>query len=164
MAEMSTTTSSRPTLLTVICILSFIMGAWGIVSSGINLTRDQTAVVAEAQAKLEETRAQLGDQAGGLAGKVMDSTLEITRRGAEHAVPMSVAAILLSLLSLFGAWRMWNLQKSGFWMYVLASVLGLVVPIYFLGGSMVALASVGVAGFFSLLFIILYALNLKHMH
>ncbi|MBS1546470.1 MAG: hypothetical protein JST38_16850 [Bacteroidetes bacterium] len=156
--------AARPTLLTVICIISFIMGAWGVVSGLMNMTKDQTAVVAEAQQKLEEAKAQLGDQASGVAGQMMDSGLEITKRAAENAVPIGVAGIILSLLSLFGVWRMWNLQKSGFWLYLLATILGLAVPLYFLGGSMMAILSVGVVGFFSLVFIILYAVNLKYMH
>ena len=46
----------------------------------------------------------------------------------------------------------------------LALIAVLAVPLYFLGGSFMALATVGVAGFFSLIFIILYAVNLKYMH
>jgi hypothetical protein len=77
---------------------------------------------------------------------------------------MAIAGIVLSLLGLWGVWQMWNLKKSGFWLYLLASVVGLLVPIYFLGGSMMAIATVGFVGFFSLIFIILYAVNLKYMH
>lgn len=167
MNDMNTATmgapATRPTLLTVICILSFIMGAWGVISGVRNLTTDQTAVVAEARAHMEEARAQLGDKASGMAGRMMDSAMEITEKAAENAKPIGISGIVLSLLSLFGVWQMWNLKKSGFWLYLLASVVGLALPVYFLGGSMVAIASVGVVGFFSLVFIILYAVNLKYM-
>ncbi len=47
---------------------------------------------------------------------------------------------------------------------MLAAVAGLAVPMVFLGGGMLALLSVGVGGFISLVFILLYALNLKHMY
>lgn len=168
MADMNTagmaTPSARPTLLTVICILSFIMGAWGIISAIQNLTTDQTAVVQEAREKMEEARAQLCDQADGLAGRMMDSGMEIAEKAAANAKPIGISGIILSLLSLFGVWQMWNLKKSGFWLYLLAAIGGLVVPLIFLGGSMMAVASVGVVGFFSLIFIILYAVNLKYMH
>ena len=75
-----------------------------------------------------------------------------------------IAGIVLSLLSVSGVWLMWNLKKSGFWLYLLATIGGLVVPLIFLGGGWLALASVGFVGFFSLIFIILYAVNLKYMH
>ncbi|MCB0774238.1 MAG: hypothetical protein KJZ58_12050 [Flavobacteriales bacterium] len=156
--------ATRPTLLTVICVLSFIMGVWGIISGVGNFRQDGEKVLAETQARMEEARAQLGDQADGMAGRMLDSSMEITRRAVENAKPMGIANILLSLLSLFGVWQMWNLKKNGFWLYVLASIAGLAVPLYFLGGSFMALATVGVAGFFSLIFIILYAVNLKYMH
>ena len=59
---------------------------------------------------------------------------------------------------------MWNLKKSGFWMYRLASVASLLVPVFFLGGGMMTLLSVGIGGFITIVFVILYAVNLKHMH
>jgi hypothetical protein len=167
MADMNpnpATPAARPTLLTVICIISFIMGAWGVISGIMNMTKDQTAVLAEAQAKMEEAKAQMGDQANGMAGRWMDEGMAMAQRASANAVPIGVAGILLSLLSLFGVWRMWNLQKSGFWIYLLATILSLAVPLYFLGGGLLAVASVGFIGFFSLIFIILYAVNLKYMH
>lgn len=156
-------TPARPTLLTVICILSFIMGAWGIFSGIQNLTVDQTAALDKARMEMEQARADLGDQAGGLPGQMLDSAMDLAERTAKNAKPIGISNILLSLLSLFGVWQMWNLRKSGFWLYLLASVGGLVTTVYFLGGSMMAIFSMGVAGFFSLVFIILYAVNLKHM-
>ncbi|MBZ0205574.1 MAG: hypothetical protein K8H89_04570 [Flavobacteriales bacterium] len=168
MSDMNTppvgTSVTRPTLLTVICILSFIMGAWGIFSGIQTMTTDQTAAIEEARTKMEEAKAQLGDQADGMAGRMMDSAMEITERAAQNAKPMGIAGIVLALISLLGVWQMWNLKKSGFWLYLLAAIGGLAVPIIYLGGSVVALASVGFMGFFSLIFIILYAVNLKYMH
>lgn len=163
MTDIGATPATRPTLLTVICILSFIMGAWGIISSISTITKDQTAALEQIRAQMEESKAQLGDQADGVAGRMMDSAVEIAERSAENAKPMGIAGIVLSLLSLVGVWQMWNLKKNGFWLYLLATVLGLAVPLYFLGGSMMAIATVGFVGFFSLIFIILYAVNLKYM-
>lgn len=150
-------------MLTVLCILSFIMGAWGIFGGVQNMTQDQTVVLAKARESMEQARADLGEQAEGLAGRMMDSAMEITERAAANAKSIGISNIILSLLSLFGVWQMWNLKKNGFWLYVLAGIAGLIVPIAFLGGSMMALASVGIGGFFTLLFIILYAVNLKYM-
>ncbi|MBS1581176.1 MAG: hypothetical protein JST66_03150 [Bacteroidetes bacterium] len=157
--------ATRPTLLTVICILSFIAGAWGVIGGIINLTSggDQQALV-EAQQRMEEAKAQMGDQANGMMGGMMDSAMEIAQKAAENAKPIGISNIVLSLISLLGVWRMWNLRKSGFWLYVLAAIGGLLVPLVFLGGSMMALFSVGFAGLISILFIILYAVNLKYMH
>ncbi len=154
----------RPTLLTVVCVIAFILGAWGIFSGVKQITQDSAVVLAKAQADMEQARADLGDNAEGMAGRILDSAMEITEKAAANAVPIGIAGIILALISLFGVWQMWNLKKSGFWLYVLAAIGGLIVPLVFLGGSMLALFSVGFGGFVSLIFIILFAVNLKYMH
>ena len=155
---------ARPTLLTVICILSFIAGIWGIYGGIKGLTTDQTAAMAVQQQKMEEARAQLGDKADGIAGRMLDSSMAIAQKAADNAKPIGICDIIISLISLLGVWMMWNLKKSGFWLYLLAAIGGLVVPLVYLGGGLVAIASVGLGGLVTLVFIILYAVNLKYMH
>lgn len=154
----------RPTLLTVICIIAFILGAWGIFSGVRTITQDPIEVMAKAQADMEQARADLGDNAEGMAGRFLDSAMEVTEKAVANAVPIGVAGIILALISLLGVWQMWNMRKSGFWLYLLAAVGGLIVPLVFLGGSILAILSVGIGGFISLVFIILFAVNLKYMH
>ena len=155
---------ARPTLLTVVCVIAFIMGAWGVFSGVKQITQDSAVVLAKAQADMEQARADLGDNADGMAGRILESAMEITEKAAANAVPIGIAGIILALISLFGVWQMWNMKKSGFWLYVVAAIGGLIVPLVFLGGSMLALFSVGFGGFVSLIFIILFAVNLKYMH
>ncbi len=154
----------RPTLLTVVCVIAFILGAWGIFSGVKQITQDSAVVLAKAQADMEQARADLGANADGFAGRMLDSGMEITQKAAENAMPIGIAGIILALISIFGVWQMWNLKKSGFWLYVLAAIGGLIVPLVFLGASMLALFSVGFGAFVSLIFIILFAVNLKYMH
>lgn len=113
---------------------------------------------------MEQARADLGDNAEGMAGRFLDSAMEVTEKAVANAVPIGVAGIILALISLLGVWQMWNMRKSGFWLYLLAAVGGLIVPLVFLGGSILAILSVGIGGFISLVFIILFAVNLKYMH
>lgn len=156
--------AARPTFLTVLCILSFIGGALGIFNGITTLmTPPLDQAMSELQAEMDKASAELGDQSA-MVSNMMDGAMEIARKTAENAMPLGLAAIVLSALSLFGVWKMWNLQKQGFTIYTLASILGLITPLVFLGFSMLSIMSLGVGGFFSVLFIILYALNLKHMH
>lgn len=155
---------ARPTLLTVICIISFIMGAFGIYSGIKNMTQDPVAERARLDQTMSDQMATIGDNANEMTNRWMESAHDLGGRAIENAKPIGIAGLILSLLSIFGVWQMWNLKKSGFWIYLLATILGLAVPIVYLGGSMMALASVGFVGFFSLIFIILYAVNLKYMH
>lgn len=155
---------ARPTLLTVICIISFIMGAFGIYSGIRNLTMDPAAERAKLETAMGDQVAKIGGNANEMTNRLMESAHEVGVKGIDNARPIGIAGIVLSLLSVSGVWLMWNLKKSGFWLYLLATIGGLVVPLIFLGGGWLALASVGFVGFFSLIFIILYAVNLKYMH
>ena len=83
---------------------------------------------------------------------------------AAKAVPLGYISLLSSALSLLGVWMMWNLRRNGYWLYILAGVMGLVLPFIFLGFSTLALISLGFGAFITILFIVLYGLNLKHMH
>jgi hypothetical protein len=155
----------RPTLLTVICILSFIAGAFSLWSGFQNAFTDAPQqAVEEAKAKMEEAMAQMGDQGMPMVQEMMESTITMAEKAAENAKPMGYGEIALALLSLFGVWNMWNLKKNGFWMYVAASVGGLVMPLVFLGGGLMTIIGLGFGGLISIVFIILYAVNLKHMH
>lgn len=160
----SATGAARPTLLTVICIISFIMGAWSIFGGIKTMTQDSDAVLQEARSVMEQARADLGDQANGLAGRMMDSAMELAENTARNAKKIGISEIVFSLLGLIGVWMMWNLRKNGFWLYVVAAVAGLAAQFTFMGGGMAALTAVGFTAFFTLIFIILYAVNLKHMH
>ncbi len=164
MTDYNPVAPKRPTLLTVLCILSFIAGAYGLFDGARNaFTNKPQEDLTEAKVKMEETMEQLGDDASGMVKNMMDSAMDMAEKAVEHAKPMGYASIALSALSLLGVWMMWNLKRNGFWMYLAAAIAGLMVPIYFLGGSLTAILSVGFMGLITLIFIILYAVNLKHM-
>ncbi len=155
----------RPTFLTVLCILSFVGCAWGFYQGAKSLFGGADAeALAEAQSKVEEAKAQMGDDAAsGFAGDMMDAAMDVAQKAAENAKPMGMAGILLAVIEALGVWLMWNLRKIGFGLYVLSIVGELAVPLIFLGTNMVSLLTVGFSGLFGVLFIILYGVNLKHM-
>ncbi|HEY0978816.1 MAG TPA: hypothetical protein VGE21_15190 [Flavobacteriales bacterium] len=154
---------ARPTMLTVICVLSFIAGLIGIYS-GISsaFTDSPQKGYEQIQAQVEEQRSDMGDQGAMMEG-VWASMLDVGQRSVTHKAPIGYSGIALSLLSLLGVWMMWNLKKTGFWIYLLATLGGLITPLIWLGSSMVALLTLGFAGLISIVFVILYAVNLKHM-
>lgn len=157
------TTGQRPTFLTVLCILSFIAGAWGIFGGIQSAFTDKPMEdLEEARTAMEDAMEQMGD-GGGMAAEMMESAIQLAERTAEKAKPLGYIGIAASLLSLLGVWQMWNLRRKGFWMYVVASIAGLVAPVLVLGGGLMTVLSLGVGGFFAVLFIVLYAVNLKHM-
>lgn len=152
----------RPTFLTVLCVLSFIGGALGIYNGISTMTMGPEALE-NIEAEMARVTAELGDQSA-MVTSMMEGTLEITRKTLENAMPLGLSALILSALGLFGVWQMWNLKKQGFTIYTLATIIGLIAPLFFLGFSTMAIMSLGFGALFSVVFIILYALNLKHMH
>lgn len=156
-------TTTRPTFLTVLCILSFIGGLWGAVEGFRNaFTGKAQADLEEARAKMEELSGMI-DDGSGFAERMMEEAITLAEKAAEHAQTLGLAGLVFSVLGLLGVWRMWNLRKDGFWIYTFAALAGLAVPLALLGGSGTALLGMGFGAFITLLFIVLYALNLKHM-
>lgn len=155
----------RPTLLTVICILSFIAGAFGLWSGYRNaFTSAPQEAIEEARGKMEEAQAQMADANMPMMQEMLDSAIIMAEKAAEHAQEMGYGEILFALISLFGVWNMWNLKKMGFWIYLAATIGGLAMPMIFLGGGLMTIIGLGLGGLISVVFIILYAVNLKHMH
>ena len=146
----ATTTGApkRPTFLTVLCILSFVAAGFSIIgglvmgagSAMVNSDAVQDAMASDpnAAANMEQASAAMAE-AGLSTG----------------AIWLGVA---LTLIGLIGVIMMWKLKKTGFYVYTGAQVLGIVSPM-FMGGSI----SFGFMTIVSVLFIVLYGLNLKHM-
>ena len=155
-------TPPRPTFLTVICILSFIGSGWGLLSGTMQALAPPDLV--ELQVQMQQATDgmdQLGSESPfvGLAQGAMEAAM----KEAEHARSIGMVEAVLSAISLYGVWLMWNLRRMGFFVYVVAGIAGLAAPLYFLGNNWFALMSLGIGGLFTVLFILLYALNLKHM-
>jgi hypothetical protein len=75
---------------------------------------------------------------------------------------MSIANGISAILCLVGAVLMWGLDKKGFYLYVIGTLVGIIAPIMIYKGILGAVAGGGIA-FFGIIFVILYGLNLKHM-
>ena len=163
MNEMNTGAAKRPTLLTVLCILSFLGGAWGLWEGYKNAFTDAPLrELEQAKAQLEESMEQLGGD--NPMAKMMEDAIALAERSVENAKTLGYSNLAFSLISLLGVWMMWNLKKTGFWLYLLASVGGLVVMFSVLGGgglfaNITSILAVAITA----IFVILYGVNLKHM-
>ena len=155
--------AKRPTLLTVICILSFLGGAWGLWEGYKSAFTDAPQRELEkAQAQIQESADQMG--ADNPMADMLEEAIAMQEKAIEKAKPMGYANLVLSVLSIAGVWLMWNLKKTGFWLYLVASLGGLGVMFWVMGGGgLFANITSIVAVLFTIMFIILYGVNLKHM-
>ena len=150
----------RPTFLTVLCILTFIGSGWSIYSGISNYyTADISYGLVNEQ--FEKVQEELDDKDGAeVAGKLLQSIGDSMTP--EKIKNNGIATAITSLITLIGAILMWGLRKTGFYVYVIGAIAAVIAPIAIFGGFAGAMASGG-AAFVGILFIILYALNLKHL-
>lgn len=130
----------RPTLLTVLCILSFIAAGFGLLAYIGAIAA--VGMVSAAVSGMEGAGAVMAS-AGPSAGLIW---------------AYIIVGFVTTLVALFGVLKMWKLQKSGFMIYAVAvgasTIMGIVYSGF--GASIVGIIITGA-------FIALYGMNLKHM-
>jgi ABC-type multidrug transport system permease subunit len=156
--------AGRPTFITVLCILTFIGSGWGLISEGIKYSTAETqaAVISKVKEKANSDlqRNKNNDEGARLAKKMVNSisaSPDNIRQGA-------MANIAAAILCLAGAFMMWKLKRTGFYLYLAGTLVGIISPFVIYGGSnIVSILSSVVIGFVGLIFVILYGVNLKYM-
>lgn len=175
-------TKKRPVFLTVLCILSFIGAGWSIIANVIAffaykaanaLTTGLSESLSEGMEGLENMEGLEGmeglENVEGMEdfGNAMNDAFagmgEYATKVAENGATVSIINAILAIVALFGVIMMWKLKKSGFWTYTAAQILMLIIPLVFYGFSTMAILGLGVGAVFTILFIILFGVNLKHM-
>jgi hypothetical protein len=154
----------RPTFLTVLCVLTFLGSALGLYSAITNYSAAGVAsgVTQEAFDEIKDKIEEEGeDQPGSnFAGKILDSVSQnLTEEKIKNA---AMGSGISNILTLIGAILMWGLNRKGFFVYVAGAVAGIITPLFIYDGFVGALAGGGTA-FVSIIFVVLYFLNLKHL-
>lgn len=153
----------RPAFLIVLCVLTFIGSGWGVMS---NLFSMFMAGVVNPEVHIEQYSEIVGafEKRGSfMLSGFLDSSVQYLMAEAAHAKEIAMGSFVLEFISLTGAILMFQLRRLGFYLYAAAQVLLLFVLPYFVGFHLVALVVLFFSGIFSLLFIVLYGLNLKYM-
>ena len=150
----------RPTFLMVLCILTFIGSGWGVLSNLYSVFTsgfmDNATLHMEQYSNMVNG---LEDQSSAsFMSGFLNSSMEMLRATAIHARGIAILSMVLNLVSLLGGILMFQLHRSGFYVYTAAQVLMLFVLPYLVIMGMLWSA------FIAAIFIVMYALNLKHMH
>lgn len=164
---METTQYNQPgQFLTLLCILTFI-GSGILVLSGLNNYREADLTSALVREQMQKSKKQMQERSGNpeslkIAERIVDSSLEATNP--DKVKRYSLATMLCNLITFFGAVLMLRLRKAGFWLY-LAGTLALVVSPFLVYGTTNILSysmalGMGVIG---IVFLVLYARNLRYM-
>ncbi len=162
----------RPTLLTVLCILTFVGSSWLIITNiwayaTAAKTAQMVSMVREANRndsiKYSDTSKAARHQNGMLfREKIFSSvsqmmTVKNIRRNA-------LGGIISAIFTLLGAILMWHLKRAGFYLYLFGTLLGIAVPLILYGVNMMSVGISSFTGFFGLVFVALYALNFKNFN
>lgn len=166
--EFETVQPQRPLFLKVLCILTFIGSSYTIITSAVAyFNADKVAsLVTSAKQEInkdiqENSKTEWDAKENGFATKVMDNMSVMSNP--DNIRNSSLGNIIASVLCLFGAILMWRLNRTGFYLYVLGTIIGVIVPFYVFGSNFLTALSVGFVGFIGVLFVIFYAMNLKSM-
>lgn len=89
--------------------------------------------------------------------------VEVTRLAMENKVPILLLSLVGIGLCVYGAIAMRQLKKLGFFVYVIGELLPIVTAYLFAGLGLLGLWGFASAIFFALVFIIIYATQLKYM-
>ncbi len=156
----------RPTFLMVLCILTFVGSGWGVLSNLYSVFTsgfmDNATLHMEQYSNMVNG---LEDQSSAsFMSGFLNSSMEMLRATAIHARGIAILSMVLNLVSLLGGILMFQLHRSGFYVYTAAQVLMLFVLPYFVGFSTLVVMGMLWSAFIAAIFIVMYALNLKHMH
>jgi hypothetical protein len=161
--ETKNSSKPRPTFLTVVCIISYVLLGWQILNGFTGAIFGRlTSTFEPVLKRLIERDVDLGDVPVGIRSLVEDS-FDVAYKAMEHATAMALLSLILSVIALFGVIMMWQLKKTGFYLYTGSKIFVLIIPLIFLGFNFITFIAVTTSGLFALVFIILFAVNLKHM-
>ncbi len=154
-------TKIRPTFLTVLCILTFIGSGFGLISNSMGYFQaDKTA--AEMVTAKNEMAKDLSGKDGKFQNQMMDSLSSAFTP--DNLRKSALGGLATSILCLIGAVMMWQLKRTGYYIYIVGALIGMAIPFLIFGtGNIFAIGMSVFTGFFGLLFIVLYGLNLKSL-
>lgn len=138
------TPATRPTFLTVLCILSFIAAGFAII--GYVAVISVLGVVSAGASAMSNVEGM----------EQMQSAMNTAMPSAGLTWAYIIVGFLTTLVGLWGVIKMWKLQKQGFFIYAGCSVASMIMGMIYSGFSTMAVV-------FPILFIGLYYMNLKAM-
>lgn len=156
----------RPTFLTVLCILTFIGSGWSILNN-ISTYRQADTAASVVSAALDTATSQIEMQGSNEPGADIANKMLAGARELSDPVKIKKNALfglMAAIITLGGAFLMFQLNKKGFWLYVFGTGITVVAPFLVFGmANFIGVLMGAVSGFIGIVFCVLYAMNLKHM-
>ena len=149
----------RPVLLTVLCVLTFIGSGFGVFGNLMAMFASPFLEFLQPSI-FEEAFSHLGNNPG---DQFIKQALDMGVLALDNFLGITLSKFIFYALSLVGAIMMFQMKKIGFYLYIVAQVGFLFIGPVFLGWNLFVSIALLFSAFFSIIFIALYAIHLKHM-
>ncbi len=160
----NTSVQHRPLFLTIICIISFVGLGISLVNSISALTLSTVGApfykMAEEEVAFGIEQARMDNPA---SVAFVESMLNAVMKAIERLPLLAALFLLCSIVALAGVFMMWNLKKTGFYLFTAAKVIQIIIPSLVIGYNLFALLMSIPLFMTATLFITLYALNFNSM-
>lgn len=154
-------TEGRPSFLTVLIVLTWIAVAGGVIGSALSLIN--TGTTADQMEQSMSAFDSFPDDNPLLNAYIKDARVfyEVTLA---NMAPINLSNLVIYLIEGFAALLMFNLRKIGYWIY-LACQLGFLLMyfVFYPSDNIMTTVTLVFSIFTSLLFGILYGVNVKHL-
>ncbi len=158
----------RPKLLTVLCYLTMFASSWIVINSLTALMNPEQVSLAFSKElqKIEVQFEEMFKQDPVASDRVQDLIRATAiSNSSSNMRDHSLFSLISNILTFLGASLMLRLKRNGFRLYLFGTILGSITPLLVFGTTnLLGLAYAIYAGFFGLLFIILYASKLKYLN
>ena len=151
----------RPTFVTVLAILSWVYVGLGLLS-GI-----YTSLLSSTEAQMEklDDTIEIYEEMDRDVMPMADDMISFLEASKENFKINNLIQLILLLIEGVGVFLMFNLRRKGYWIYALSQLGILILPlITFPADNIITIISVAFNGLIIGVFMLLYGLNLKHMH
>lgn len=149
--EMGEQSPKRPVFLTVICIITWVGCALAIIGAITGYFTSKASCL-----QMEQVSDMYN---GGLMGDMMESA----KTACENAGINMTIGLIGGLLCLGGSIMMWNLKKAGFYIYTVGEITPAITGFFFAGSGAFGAATAIITLIIAIVWVVLYAVNLKHM-
>jgi len=155
------TTKSPPDFLTTLIVLTWITVGFTVLGSISSFTTNSSSLdqMDEAMAVFEDVPTD-----SEFSVKIITDAKNYFQATIENIQSINLVNLILYLIEGFAALLMFNLNKNGYWLYLLCQI-GFIAAAYsfFPSNNFMTSLIIGYNLFTSTLFLILYGVNLKHL-
>lgn len=153
--DVRATKHQLPMFLNVLTILTFIGSGFAVIGAIYNLA---TIEQQKEAIRLLESMGSMRDNPF-----MNDSMIESMKVAYENIYLMQGSALVVAIACIVGAYLMRKLKKSGFFIYLGASIVSVAIPLAVIGFGLMGMMIVA-GSIFTIAFIIMYGVNYKYLH